>query len=99
MNADEGNERQVERSTTPRQPVCGQGQLPNMDCRRVDSLFLSSHTTASASPLLSTFSLVRLSWIPFVSDMGTARAKLNPSRLQNQMFAYTVTNPGQSIFL
>jgi hypothetical protein len=35
----------------------------------------------------------------FVSDMGTARAKLNRSRLQSQMFAYTVTNQATNFFL
>ena len=35
----------------------------------------------------------------FVSDMGAARAKLNRSRLQNQMFAYTVTNQAINFFL
>jgi hypothetical protein len=34
----------------------------------------------------------------FVSDMGSARAKLNRSRLQNQMFAYTVTNQATNFF-
>jgi anoctamin-10 len=35
----------------------------------------------------------------FVSDMGAARAKLNRSRLQSQMFAYTVTNQATNFFL
>jgi hypothetical protein len=35
----------------------------------------------------------------FVSDMGAARAKLNRSRLEKQMFAYTVTNQGINLFL
>lgn len=34
----------------------------------------------------------------FVSDLGAARAKLNRSRLQNQMFAYTVTNQAINFF-
>ncbi len=35
----------------------------------------------------------------FVSDQSAARAKLNPSRLQGQMFAYTVTNQAINFFL
>ncbi|KAH9026397.1 DUF590-domain-containing protein [Lactarius pseudohatsudake] len=35
----------------------------------------------------------------FVSDQSAARAKLNPSRLQGQMFAYTVTNQAVNFFL
>ncbi|KAI0306043.1 calcium-activated chloride channel-domain-containing protein [Multifurca ochricompacta] len=35
----------------------------------------------------------------FVSDKGAAHAKLNRSRLQNQMFAYTVTNQAINFFL
>ena len=34
----------------------------------------------------------------FVSDIGTARAKLDRSRLQDQMFAYTVTNQATGFF-
>jgi anoctamin-10 len=34
----------------------------------------------------------------FVSDMGDARAQLNRSRLQSQMFAYTVTNQATNLF-
>jgi anoctamin-10 len=34
----------------------------------------------------------------FVSDMGAARAKLDRSRLQNQMFAYTVTDQVVNLF-
>lgn len=35
----------------------------------------------------------------FVSDLGAARDKLNHSRLQSQMFAYTVTNQATNLFL
>ncbi|KAI9464472.1 DUF590-domain-containing protein [Lactarius psammicola] len=35
----------------------------------------------------------------FVSEQSAARAKLNPSRLQGQMFAYTVTNQAINFFL
>lgn len=34
----------------------------------------------------------------FLSDMGKARAMLDRSRLQNQMFAYTVTNQATNFF-
>lgn len=34
----------------------------------------------------------------FVSDMGATRAKLDRSRLQNQMFAYTVTDQAVNFF-
>lgn len=34
----------------------------------------------------------------FVSDIGAARAKLDHSRLQTQMFAYTVTNQATNLF-
>lgn len=34
----------------------------------------------------------------FVSDMGAAHAKLSRSRLQSQMFAYTVTNQATNFF-
>jgi anoctamin-10 len=34
----------------------------------------------------------------FVSDQSAARAKLDPSRLQDQMFAYTVTNQATDFF-
>lgn len=35
----------------------------------------------------------------FASDMGAARAALDRSRLQNQMFAYTVTNQVTNLFM
>ena len=35
----------------------------------------------------------------FTSDTGAARAKLSRSRLQTQMFAYTVTNQATNFFL
>ena len=59
--------------------------------------FITSNVTSTSSSGLNTNEMSGQAY--FMSDTGAARAKLSRSRLQKQMFAYTVTAQATNFFL
>ena len=60
---------------------------------------ITSYTTSSLIPSSAFNTTEKGIRSFFVSDMSAARAKLSRSRLEKEMFAYTVTNQATNLFI